>query len=132
MTADNVGTYYIPGDASAFAPGDVVRFQPVDRTTSPYGTVADYDPEHGWRIIPHSDPINGNRRDRRARFKRSQKAKGVGEMKRRPFDEVCACDHETANDWCVCTRPKEQAKAACSNCMAGSHKMKPIPGRLQK
>lgn len=45
-------------------------------------------------------------------------------MKRKPFDEVCACEHATAHTFCICQKRKEPAKAACPDCMAGTHKMK--------
>lgn len=44
-------------------------------------------------------------------------------MKRRPFDEVCACEYETLTHQCLCTRRKEQAKAACPHCMLGNHRL---------
>lgn len=41
----------------------------------------------------------------------------------RPFDEICACEHERDGFACMCTRTKEQAKDRCSACMDGRHQM---------
>lgn len=46
-------------------------------------------------------------------------------MARKPFDEVCECEHETYNKVCVCTRKKDQAKKMCTKCAEGNHKLKP-------
>ena len=47
--------------------------------------------------------------------------------RRDPFDERCACDHETDTHYCLCMRKMDPAKARCSQCMSGNHDLVPKP-----
>ena len=43
---------------------------------------------------------------------------------RDPFDNVCACEHETENYVCLCTRRKlDDRTGPCANCMGEEHRM---------